>query len=210
MQRLRGHAYLQDAAIKAGELTLEGRHIQAVDRLSWHVLTINQNETVTGCLRYLEHRADLAYSDLGLSHSPLAGSPYWGPMVRDAVEAELFHAWRRGFACVELGGWAVLEAFRGGPEAFQMILTAYALAGLRGGAVAMTTATRRHKSSSILRRMGGRSLRIANAEVPPYYDPHYGCEMELLAFESTSPNERYTSLIEQHRRALLDCPLIVS
>ena len=32
--------------------------------------------------------------------------------------------------------------------------------------------------------------------MPPYYDPHYRCEMELLTFDSRRPNERYANLIE--------------
>jgi hypothetical protein len=60
-----------------------------------------------------------------------------------------------------------------------------------GGGIGIATATRRHGSSSILRRLGGRPLVIQGTELPSYYDPQYGCEMEILRFDSEEPNPRY-------------------
>jgi hypothetical protein len=65
-----------------------------------------------------------------------------------------------------------------------------------GGALGLTTATVRHSSSTILRRLGGSLLEFGGSIVPPYYDPKYQCEMELLRFDSRKPSAKYGGLIE--------------
>jgi hypothetical protein len=79
-----------------------------------------------------------------------------------------------------------------------------------GGAYGLSTATTRHHSSSILKRIGGAPLRSGGKEIPPYYDPYYGCDMELLRFDSTAPNPRYTSMIEESCDALREIPVIAT
>ena len=55
-----------------------------------------------------------------------------------------------------MGGWAVTEELRGGTtEAVRMVVTIYALARILGGALGISTVTKRHASASILRRLGG-------------------------------------------------------
>jgi hypothetical protein len=208
-QRLRGRVYLADSAIKPSELTADGRHVQVVDELSWHLLIAREDDNVAGCIRYYPHRA-VAFRDLAASRSAVARSPYWANLVEEAVEAQIAHAKRCEFSYVELGGWALSEELRGGQDAIRMLLTVYALARLTGEAVGISTATTRHRSSSILRRLGGKPLMANGLEVPPYYDPQYDCEMELLCFDSTAPNPQFATLIEQHRRALLEVPVILA
>ena len=66
----------------------------------------------------------------------------------------------------------------------------------------MTTATVRHPSSTILRRLGGSSLEVDGIRVPSYFDPAYACEMELLRFDSRRPNPKYVDLVEVLRSKL--------
>src|SRR5579862_5358610 len=190
-QRLRGEAYLRDGAIRPWELTPDGRHIQPADALSWHLLSVDENEKVAACLRYFAHRPSVLWSDLAVSRSAVARSGEFGQKVREAIQAELARARRRGFYFVELGGWAVSEKQRCSSDAIRMLMTVYALAQSMGGAVGFSTATTRHHSSSILRRVGGRPLTARGMEIPPYLDSHYKCEMELLTFDSTSPEAHY-------------------
>jgi hypothetical protein len=89
-----------------------------------------------------------------------------------------------------------------------MALAAYSLGQLFGGAVGVSTATRRHCSSSILRRIGGKSLENAGIAIPPYYDPQYKCDMEILRFHSWKPNPRYLVWIEEIGRSLQHIPVI--
>ena len=83
-----------------------------------------------------------------------------------------------------------------------MALASYSLVRLLGGGVAISTATRRNGSASILKRLGGRSLKHAQSEVPAYYDHRYDCEMELLRFYSWDPNPRYESWIDELTREI--------
>src|ERR1700687_4614069 len=51
MQTLRGRVYLEDGAIEAGHLT-NGKHRADVDELSWHLLVVDQDDRVCGCVRH--------------------------------------------------------------------------------------------------------------------------------------------------------------
>lgn len=207
-QRLRGSIYVRDGALQPWQLSADGRHIQQADDLSWHLLTVDKDENVTACIRYLAHAPGVSFRDLMASRSHLVQSAHLGPSVREAVEAELDCARERGFSYVELGGWAICDELRCTTEALRTLLTVYALAQLQGGALGLTTATTRHHSSSILRRVGGRPLLARGAELPSYYDSQYKCEMELLGFDSTSPNPRYVDWIFECRTALQTVPVI--
>jgi hypothetical protein len=109
---------------------------------------------------------------------------------------------------VEVGGWAVAEASRFTMEAFDIALSTYALAGLIGGCIGITTATSRNASARILRKLGGSPLGHDGREVPAYFDPEYRCEMEVLRFDSAAPNPRYRAQIAQMTERLLDVPVL--
>ena len=44
--------------------------------------------------------------------------------------------------------------------------------------------------------------------VPAYYDPHYGCEMEALRFDSDLPNPKYRKWIDELREYLELAPVV--
>ena len=83
-----------------------------------------------------------------------------------------------------------------------MALAMYSLSQLLGGSVGISTATRRHCSASILRRIGGRGLEYAGSELPAYDDPQFKCKMEVLRFYSWAPNPRYAVWIEKIKQEL--------
>jgi hypothetical protein len=60
----------------------------------------------------------------------------------------------------------------------------------------MTTATARHASATILRRLGGAPLEADGEMIPSYFDPRYKCQMELLRFDSRRPSGRYAALVD--------------
>ena len=91
-----------------------------------------------------------------------------------------------------------------------MALAMYSLSQELGGAIGISTATRRHCSASILRRVGGRPFACAGLELPAYYDPQFNCEMELLRFYSWAPNPRYVVWIEQIREQLRTIPVLTT
>jgi hypothetical protein len=108
----------------------------------------------------------------------------------------------------EVGGWAVSKTARCTSEGLVLALATYSLGRIAGGAVGLTTATVRHASSKILRRLGGSSLEAFGSTVPSYYDARYGCEMELLRFDSRRPMARYAHLIERLKDRLADACVV--
>jgi hypothetical protein len=114
-----------------------------------------------------------------------------------SVEGEIALSRRLGLPYVELGGLALAERVRRTNEALRMILAGFALAQLLGGGVGLGAATWRNHSASILRRLGGQPLAHGMQNLPPYWEPQYGCRMEVLRFYSWSPNPRYRAWIDE-------------
>lgn len=197
VQRLRGSVYLDDGAITHAQLSSDGRHIQEADRHSWHVVAVQPDGTVTGCARYRPHPNDVSPEELGVWQSALARDPQWQSTLREAIANQIDQARRANLSYVEVGGWAVARAHRGTMHAFETAVSAYALASGLGGCIGITTATVRHCSSRILRKLGGGSLVAGDLTLPSYYDPRYGCEMEILRFDSRTLNRRYRQHVDR-------------
>src|SRR5205085_6054800 len=150
------------------------------------------------------------FRNLTVRKSALARSACWGSRMRSAVEAELAEARRRHASYAEIGGWVLSEEGRHTTGALRTVLAIYAITQLFGGCVGISTATVRHHSSSILRRIGGASLFSQGTELPSYYDPTYNCEMELLRFDSRFPNPRYQGWIDEFKSRMCRVPVIYS
>jgi hypothetical protein len=207
MQRFRGKVYLEDGAIRKSDL-IDGRHVVPADDHSWHLLVQDENGAIAGCIRYQAHDLRSLFLRLSVFSTSLASCPEWGPLLRQAVHSEVTKAKSLEKSFVEVGGWALAQHVRGTSEVLRMGLAAYSLGQLLGGAVGVSTATRRHCSSSILRRMGGQSLEHDGVAIPPYYDPQYECDMEILRFHSWNPNPRYMVWVEEIRQLLQHIPVI--
>jgi hypothetical protein len=207
-QRLRARTYLLDGAIKPWQLSAGRRFVQRGDDRSWHLLVLDSSGEVAGCARYRPHSSDTSFEELGVSESALAQDPCWGPTLRQTIESEMKRARRQGFGFVECGGWALAEHIRCSFEAVRIVLCMYALARMFRGVLGITTATKRHHSSTILRRMGGHRLQLGGLELPPYYDPQYNCEMELLGFDSSAPNAKFEDSIAYCQLMLSSAPVV--
>jgi hypothetical protein len=191
MQRLRAKLYLEDGAIRPAEVSPDGCHRHPDDSRAWHLLSLGCNGEVRGCSRYVAHPHTVSFAQLGVRSAALSRSGEWGLALRTALESEIGQARARGLSFVEVGGWALDPAVRNTREALRIALGTYSLARALGGCIGITTATMRHCSAAILRRIGGRPLRNRAVELPSYYDSQYGCEMELLRFDSTELNPRF-------------------
>ncbi|MBL8173222.1 MAG: hypothetical protein JNK48_01045 [Bryobacterales bacterium] len=202
LQRLRGRVYLEDGAIKPRDLTSDKRHIQTADEESWHILVADENNRVSGCARYLSHSAFARIEDLGVSSAPIVTSPLTRLWARAAIDAQLQDARDRGLGYVEVGGWALTEELRWSAAALHLALASYALAEILGGCLSIGTVTHRHASSSILRRIGGASLQYGGMEAGSYFDPRYGCDMEILTFDSGKPNPKYKGMLLEIQKEL--------
>lgn len=197
MQCLRGRVYLEDGAITRDQIRADGRHRLPMDDRAWHVIALDEEGDVCGCSRYLEHPRTVSFSDLRMRSSALAKSENWGAALKDAVESDIRLASQTGVSYVEVGGWALAPEMRYSTQALRIALSTYSLARMLGGCIGIGTVTRRHCSSSILRRIGGSPLSSNGIALPHYFDPQYGCEMEVLRFDSNAPNPKYEGWITE-------------
>ena len=209
MQKLRGSVYVSDGALAREQLSPEGLHETEEDEKSWHLLMVDSRQRVTGCAWYLEHANSARVDDLRVRTSPLARMAEWRDRLWKGVESELQRARREHMRYAEVGGWAVSKHSRCTSEGLVLALAGYSLGRLRGGCLGITTATVRHCSSTILRRLGGAPLEADGAPVPSYYDPRYKCEMEILRFDSRHPTAKFGALIDNLRDKMASVPVFV-
>jgi hypothetical protein len=210
MQQLRGRVYLQDNAIKPWDLDRDGRFLMHSDEQSWHLLLVDETREVIGCAKYLVHPYHVPYHRLRISQSAIARNPDWAGRVRRAVEQDLKQAREQKLSYVEVGGWALAEEWRGTRAALEILVGSFALGQIWGGALGACTATVRHSSSSMLRRLGGTSFELEGESLPSYNDPEYDCTMELLRFDYRTPAARFLPLIDQLKTSLRKLPVTVA
>jgi hypothetical protein len=101
-----------------------------------------------------------------------------------------------------VGGWAVAESRRFGREGLRVVLATYGLLELLGGRVGIASATVRHGSAGMLKRIGLKAMAL------PYFSREYGCLMEDLQFDSGHPNPKYVGMVRELSAELLDAPVI--
>jgi len=208
LQRLRGRVYLEDQAIRANDLTADGRHRAIVDEQSWHVLSLDSAGGVVACLRYVDETHAAGFDDLWVRHAAVARCPRFGWKFRQAVEQARERARRAAIRFGEVGGWAVDEQHRGSAEPLRIILATYGLLELLGSCAGVATATFRHSSAKILQKIGLSALTADGEELPPYHDLQYGCQMQALQFDSREPNSRFRTWIAELARELAQAPVI--
>jgi hypothetical protein len=137
----------------------------------------------------------------------MADSPM-GSQFRRAVEWQMADARRMRMGFGEVGGWAVAQDRRWTLEPLKIILATYGLLELLGGCIGVATATFRHSSATMLRRIGLESLCSDGVELPPYFDERYGCQMEVLRFDSRFPSPKYREWVDYFSASLSDAPVI--
>jgi len=186
IQRLRGVIYVHDGAIDSAHLSADGRHLQVPDDTSWHITMLDEIGKVGAALRYSPQKEGLRFEDLRVAQSALAKTD--AQRLRQAVQSVMSCARQRGLGFAEFGGWVLTPKLRASTAAACMIATGYAIAQHHGGSLAIGTATTRHGSASMLRRIGGKPLKWNGTDVPSYFDPQHRCEMEILQFDSGLPN----------------------
>lgn len=208
MQRLRGSVYSRDGAISKDDLK-QGLHQTAEDARSWHLLMRDAREGVSACIWYLEHPQSPSIHDLRMRHCPLVSAEHSRDGLRSAIGVELQQARREKVAYAEVGGWAVSQRSRCTPESLMLILATFSLSRVMGGALGLATATVRHSSAAILRRLGLAQLDIAGVGGSAYFDARYNCEMELLRFDTRRSSPKYDGLIEMLKDRLADVAVVV-
>lgn len=208
-QRLRGQVYREDQAIAASEVDQYGCFAMEADAGSWHLLLLDKGR-VLGCLRFLLHPNPVIFDRLLLRNCTVAQDEHAGRALRKAIAAQIMVAGELGFSYVELGGWALSEEIRGTSAAVKCLLAAYAWGDLVGGCLGVCTATVRHGSASLLSRIGGTPLGQGFDQISPYYDPAYGCEMRILAFDTRTPRAKFAHMVKILRGELPQTSVVVS
>jgi hypothetical protein len=207
-QRFRGAIYLQDGAVREQQLTADGRHALPVDEESWHVVTLDEAGKICACLRVHQQLGVQSFDDLPVSRASISQCPSWGSKIRQAVESEIHGAHTAGLRFGDVGGWAIAPERRRTLEPLRTILAGYSVMQLLGGVVGIATATCKHGSAQILRKLGLRPLEADGETIPGYYDHHYDSEMEVLRFDSRHPNPRYRTWIAELCDLLSQAPVV--
>jgi hypothetical protein len=207
MQRLRGRIAQHEGAITGSMVDSSGRHLMAGDEKSWHLLRLRSDGKIIGCARILVHPQNVLFPLLRIAASSVARCSVWGTHVRDAVEAELRRARQDGLMMIEPGGWVVDEDLRGTCEAVSIAIGAFAWAQILGHCTGFVTATVKHGSSAILRRLGGRSVQVRGQTIPRYFESAWDCDAELLRFDTNSLNPRYEGALASARCQLRTAPV---
>jgi hypothetical protein len=197
LQRFRGNFYYADGALQASDLTPDGRHYQAIDLQSWHLLSLDAAGNIMSCARYYAPE-NPKFETSSAARSSLAATQEWRAKLKIAIEEAILSAQQRGMKFAELGGWCVSINCRNSREVLRTVLSMFALGKILGGTLALSTATKRHASSEILRRLGGYALEAKGTVLPSYFEPLYRCEMELLAFDSSIPAPKYAHQVQAY------------
>ncbi len=208
VQRFRGEIYLRDQAITAQDLDATGRHVTSADLTSWHLVWANHSGSIQGCARYRAYPNLKSFAELDVRHAALASDHLWGGPMRRAIRYQQIESHHSNRDFFEVSGWAIAETARFSSTAFTMAMAAYALGRVLGGGCGVTTATTRHCSSRILQRVGGRPLACGDQPLPPYFDPRFGCMMELLSFDTAQPNPRYAAFVESFEEQLTSTTVV--
>ena len=176
VQRVRGGIYLRDGAVRREQLS-DGLHRTPEDARSWHFLMFRHARELSSCVWYHEHDSNTRFEQLRAFQCPLRTTPAWREPLARAIGADLSRAQQQQLSYAEVGGWAVSEESRCTSAGLLLALAAYSLGRIFGGALGLTTATVRHSSATILKRLGGSALHADGVTLPAYFDPKYGCEM---------------------------------
>ncbi|WP_321471794.1 hypothetical protein [uncultured Paludibaculum sp.] len=204
---MRGRIALAEGAIQSSQLTADGRDASPADQRAWHLLSLDWDDSVVGCVRMLVHPCRARFESLMVSHTKLATSPDTSSALRSAVESEMQRAQMAGAPVVEVGGWVLDESVRGSVEAIRLALGVWAWGRLLGGAIGIATATVRNSSAHMLGRIGGRPLEHDGAALPPYFEPKYGCDIQMLRFDSNSFTRRFAPIVESMCSELCQSPV---
>lgn len=202
IQKLRGKVYREYEGI-AATLLSDGRHCQGkLDEESWHILLQDSRGEVRGCARY--RPITDGFEQLTCSKSSLAKSATSARALRLAFEQQFELARQRGGHFGEAGAWAIDESARCSTAAVNIALMSFALAARLGAEIAVTTATTRHASSAILKRLGAQPF----GGFEPYFEPMFGCEIEVLQLDMTNLQDRYLAKLAQLQSVLADVEVI--
>jgi hypothetical protein len=203
VQRFRGRVYVADRAIPASALDEKGRHSQDYDFENYHLCLRSLEGQIRGCFRLRLHELAAEVRDLKL-YEVIERMPCdLAERCLSALISLFESSSREGLRIGEVGGWAIDEQLRHHCAATLLPFAAWSLYQIVGNALVVASATTRHHSSAILKRIGGFALMNGSKELPRFMDDFHGCEMELLGFDSRRPHPKYEKVVADLKSFLL-------
>ena len=203
IQRFRGRVYLEEGAIAASALDEQQRHFSDWDYRSWHLFILDPHTEICGCVRMTCLRA-LRGSDLKLYELIQRMEPAKASGYTAALQAILDDNQASSLSTVEIGGWAVSKELRNTSKAMLLASACWSLGQIAGPQVGFASATQRNQSAEIIRRLGGSRLCHHGVELPPFFDTAYGCDMEILTFDSEKPAHEYEPTVVDLKKFLVN------
>jgi hypothetical protein len=162
-------------------------HFASFDEVGCHAILMNGADELVGCARYLMW--DLRSGNFRLEQ--LALFPFLTRMASEqralfvsAIQYFLDDSLARSPVSyrrlMESGGWAVDRREENRYAAPLLVAIGFALGLSNLCLVGLSAATVRHRSNSILKRLGMFELRYRSQALPTFFDPYHGCDMEIL------------------------------
>jgi hypothetical protein len=203
IQRFREAVYVRDRVLSVSTLDSCSHDQAGSDYKSWHFVIATGAGEICGCIRmqFYPPTADLSTLHLHacLSRAPADRVEH----LHAGVQSFRQTAYNAGLRFGEVGGWAVSEEFRRSSTSILLPITVWAMCRILGDASILATATTRHQSAAILQRIGGFVLPYNGIPVDGYFDSYFGCEMEILGFDSRQPSAKYAELVAETRRFMV-------
>lgn len=203
VQRFRGRVYLADGAIPAGAVDEDGRHYQEFDFENYHLCLRDPEWRIRASLRLRLHHPAAGIRDLKVKDLIERMPPGTAALCYRALASLFELSQTQRLRIGEVGGWAVDEELRNHRVSTLLPFAAWSLYQLIGDSIVFASATTRHHSSAILKRVGGFELTHGGEQLPPFMDHFHGCEMELLTFDSRRPHPKYEKIVAELKSLLL-------
>ena len=195
IQRLRGALYVADGAIRSSTLDPKGRHQCEDDHLSYHLALWNGE--VQGCARVRLHPPHKPAQDYRVHELIDRMHPRPSAEYRVALQEFISQSEKRGYRLGEVGGWAVSKSHQASRAAMALPLAGWSFSRICGKQIWIASATERNRSAEMLRRIGGWPLKLGGADLPPFFDSVYNCQMQLLCFCSDVLNPKFESAVAE-------------
>jgi hypothetical protein len=203
VQRFRGRVYIADGALPPSALDEEDRHYQEFDFENYHLCLRDTEQQLRGCFRLRLHEPTVEIRDLAL-HEVIERMPSrLGTLCHGALASLFALSQKEQVGIGEVGGWAVDQELRHRRASILLPFAAWSLYEIIGHAIVLATATNRHHSSTILKRIGGFTLMRREGPLPCFMDDFYNCGMELLGFDSRKPHPKYEEIVADLKDFLL-------
>ncbi|MEZ4698616.1 MAG: GNAT family N-acyltransferase, partial [Rhodothermales bacterium] len=202
VQRFRGRIYVDDGALPPDALDRFGRHYSDFDDSCHHLLVVDDQDAVEGCVRIRFYRNAPQPEDLHLWKSvadapqtfAADGSP--ATFRRDVISAHIDRAFDQRGSLIEIGGFAVDERIRRSGKAIVLAAGCWSITRALVPSLGVALVTSRHGFNRILKRLGGFELGCGNGDVDgngngngdasrdsdihplSFFDRRYGCNVD--------------------------------